>query len=735
MEFSDPRPLGKRDAELFLISVLMLFLELVLIRWIGTEARIFAYLGNLILVACFFGAGMGCYLATRRVAMAHLGMNLLLLTFIVANPLRLRELNLRNVTDWLARFEDSPVWEGWFTAPGLRTVAGLVFVGVVLYLVIFLFVPIGQALGRSMQDHPRVIRAYSVNIGGSLAGIWLFNALSHWATPPVVWFLVCAGLIAAVSLLTETGRRWVIIAAVVSAGIVWWGQPGTGRTIWSPYQKLTIWPLRVGRPPDLVQVGYVIEANNTGYQQIVDLSKDFTRAHPGLFDPRIVEISHYNTAMRFRPGARRVLILGAGSGGNAAGALRHGAEQVDCVEIDPRIYELGKELHAERPYDSPRVRMFVDDARSFLKQATGPYDLIWFALLDTHPGSAYNNVRLDHYVYTMQSLREAKRLLAPDGVLVMNFGARRLWIADRLWGMVREVFQQEPVSFFAGSPPPQYGSSGEFTLVTADRPFSLESVADSSLRDYITSHSLREFVRSGSLPDAAASPFRERFSGITRPTTDDWPFLYLQTPRIPKLHLVTMLTLIGTVALVGRKTLGLKGGMDEHFAALGAAFLLLEVQTVSRATLLFGTTWIVNAIVISAALVMILCANLVAFRWPRCPQIPIVVGLGVTVSSLALVPLDWFNTLPLTTRIVAASAFLTAPIFFAGLIFIRSFASCSDKSRALGSNLVGALMGGLLESVAYVTGIRALIVLVAVFYAIALLWRPRLDLDAGASSA
>jgi spermidine synthase len=727
--------LVRRDVELFLISVLMLFLELVLIRWIGTEARIFAYLGNLILVACFFGAGMGCYLASRPVAMTHLGMNLLVLTVIVANPFRLGSFNLRKVTDWLARFEDSPVWEGLATAPGLRTVAGLMFVGLVLYLVVFLFIPIGQALGRSMQDHPRVIRAYSFNIGGSLAGIWLFNALSHWATPPVVWFLVCAALIAAVSLLIETGKNWVIIAAAVSAAIVWWGQPRTTRTVWSPYQKLTIWPLRVGTPSDLVPCGYFIEANNTGYQQIVDLSRDFTLAHPRLFDPEIVETSHYNMAMRFRPGARRVLILGAGSGGNAAGALRHGAEQVDCVEIDPRIYELGKELHPERPYDSPRVRMFVDDARSFLKQATGTYDLIWFALLDTHPGSAYNNVRLDHYVYTMQSLREAKRLLAPDGVLVMNFGARRLWIADRLWGMVRDVFEQEPLSFFAGAPPPQYGSSGEFTLVTANRPFSLASVANPSLREYIASHSLREFVRSVSPSEAAASPFRDRFFGITRPTTDDWPFLYLQTPRIPKLHLVTMLTLMATVFVAGRQTLGLRSGLDAHFAALGAAFLLLEVQTVSRATLLFGTTWVVNAIVISAALVMILCANLVALQWPRCPQILIIGGLAVTVSSLALVPLDWFNALSLTPRIVVASAFLTAPIFFAGLIFIRSFASCPDKPRALGSNLVGALVGGLLESVAYVTGIRALVVLVAVFYTIALLRRPHLESNAGASPA
>ena len=49
--------LFRHDAEIFIVSTLILYLELVLIRWIGTEIRIFAYLGNLVLVICFFG---GC---------------------------------------------------------------------------------------------------------------------------------------------------------------------------------------------------------------------------------------------------------------------------------------------------------------------------------------------------------------------------------------------------------------------------------------------------------------------------------------------------------------------------------------------------------------------------------------------------------------------------------------------------------------------------------------------------
>jgi hypothetical protein len=80
-------PLFRCDMELLLLGALVLFMELLLIRWIGTEIRVFAYLGNLILVVCFFGTGLGCYLGSRPVSLLRLGGNLLLLVTLVANPL------------------------------------------------------------------------------------------------------------------------------------------------------------------------------------------------------------------------------------------------------------------------------------------------------------------------------------------------------------------------------------------------------------------------------------------------------------------------------------------------------------------------------------------------------------------------------------------------------------------------------------------------------------------------
>jgi hypothetical protein len=288
----------------------------------------------------------------------------------------------------------------------------------------------------------------------------------------------------------------------------------------------------------------------------------------------------------------------------------------------------------------------------------------------------------------------------------------RRWVADRLVGMARDVFGHEPLAYVVTEIPRQCGGGGNLAVICGRQPVTLANVSDPALREFIRTHQIQ-------LP------------GTTRPTTDDWPYLYLQHATIPKLHIATSLAMLAVVALARRRAFGFTQGLDWHFFALGAAFLLLEVQTVSRATLLFGMTWAVNAIVISALLVMILLANFAAARWPGLPRRFAVAGLTVTVTALALVPLDWFNGLGVGTKLLAASAFLTAPVFFSGLIFIRSFAACDDKARALGSNLIGALVGGLLESLSFVTGLRALVLLVGVFYVIALWLRPAPEIQAG----
>ena len=91
---------------------------------------------------------------------------------------------------------------------------------------------------------------------------------------------------------------------------------------------------------------------------------------------------------------------------------------VDVVEIDPVIYSLGKRLHPDHPYDSPKVHVILTTHRSYLRQLQGTIRCHRFRLgRFAHNNFGYSNMRIDNYVYTEDSFREAKNLLKPTGVL------------------------------------------------------------------------------------------------------------------------------------------------------------------------------------------------------------------------------------------------------------------------------------------------------------------------------
>jgi hypothetical protein len=211
--------------------------------------------------------------------------------------------------------------------------------------------------------------------------------------------------------------------------------------------------------------------------------------------------------------------------------------------------------------------------------------------------------------------------------------------------------------------------------------------------------------------------------------TDDWPYLYLEARRIPALYYL----LIGVMVLIFvRSSRKWKAGENKalvdrtfwHFFFLGAAFLLLEVQNISKASVVLGNTWQVNAVIISSVLGMALIANWVAYRFPRLPVVPVYFLLIAVSIGLYFVDLARFGFLPYPTKAAIVGALTSLPMLFSGIVFVRSFAAAPDKSNALGANLIGALAGALLQSVTFVIGIKALLLIVAAFYLLSLLTAP-----------
>jgi hypothetical protein len=142
--------------------------------------------------------------------------------------------------------------------------------------------------------------------------------------------------------------------------------------------------------------------------------------------------------------------------------------------------------------------------------------------------------------------------------------------------------------------------------------------------------------------------------------------------------------------------------------------------------LLFGSTWVVNSIVFFAILVMILLSNLYVWLFRPRRLWPYYGLLGASLLLNALVPLGTYLALSEAVRLVISCAVVFVPIFFAGVIFAVSFVATAQPDVAFGSNIAGALLGGLSEFFSVVTGFNSLLLIALAYYLIAAAFRCRL---------
>ncbi len=708
---------SKPLVNLALVSVLTLYLELLLIRWISTEVTLFAYLQNIVLVVCFLGMGVGFFSSKRPIRWGRSIVSLLLLALLFVIP-PLRHL-YRSISGMLAFLHDYVIWGA--VVPGLDVVgvriamflASAIAALILMILIAQPFIPLGRLIGRLMDEAPRPIVAYSVNIAGSLAGIWLFAILSVLEQPPVVWFSLLAFMYLPF-IGPKENRGLLRVAGLVACVIAVQSATRLDRAeqvLWSPYQKLA---LVSGESREGILPGnWVVEVNNSSYQGMLDLHD--TSAPPGSSDSmRAAMAGQYDLPYLFHPKAGQVLIVGAGTGNDVAGALRAGIDSIVAVEIDPSIIDLGREYHPERPYDDSRVSVVVDDARSFFTRNQDSWDIVVFGLLDSHTTTAMTNARLDHYVYTKESLEIVRDMLAPDGIVFLTFQSQQPYIGDRIAGALREVFGHEPEFFWI--PQGETGWGGLAFVIG---------------RSNEVSERLAEFPELAERVEVMKRRQPTNITYTTRLATDDWPYLYLDQARIPLLYvLFGFLTALLLFRIMSWNGLSIRRFVEDwdrgswHFFFLGAGFLLLEVQNISKASVALGNTWLVSAVIISGVLGMILLANLVVLKRPEIELRAVWIGLLTSVVALYFFDLASLGALPYPAKALLVGAITTLPMFFAGIVFARSFAVTPAKDHALGANLWGALVGAGLQSVSFLFGIRFLLVLVLGFYVLALLTDP-----------
>jgi hypothetical protein len=559
-------------------------------------------------------------------------------------------------------------------AEGLRTdetfAVNVAIMTLLFCAVAWLFVCLGARLGELFATAPP-LRAYAIDLAGSLAGVITAVALAALGTTPPWWIFFAAAPV----LLWHS--RSVMSLIAFAATIVFAALSIDGARF-SPYNRID-----VKHTPGTRE--YVLSANRDFHQYILDF----------VTPKRVRERTLYELPFRLAARHGTAMIVGAGTGNDVAAALNSGFTSIDAVEIDPVIHDVGR-LHPRQPYADRRVHSIITDARAFVTATRHSYDVVCYGLLDSHSMfSSMSTLRLDNYVYTTEALKQAWRHVADGGVMSISFMVfQQRFIADRIARNLRLATGETPLVFH---------QPYDYTYVFVCAKGIPESVIASHLEGFEIVRDLQQDIR---------------------PSTDDWPFLYISPGTFP-IGYVIILGIVLLIAIVSARAAYGAGfytrrRFDVPMFFLGAAFLLIEARSVTDLSLLFGSTWIVNAAVFAGVLIVAAIANaMVQWRGDALVGGAIVLLLA-SVAANYLISNEAISRLPLGVARLVGVTINVLPIGFAGILFSTLLRRSPDAVASLGSNLLGAVAGGIIEYSTMLFGLRAMVLIAGALYVLAI---------------
>ena len=392
------------------LSFLMLFVELALIRWTGSNILYLSYFSNFILLASFLGIGLGFLRGDARRELfpfAVIGLTALV-AFVRIFPVEIDRSGTELI--FFGALGTQTGLPPWLTLP-------ILFLGVAGVMTL-----IGEGVARTFRRFSP-LDAYRLDILGSLAGIIAFSVLSFVGAPPLAWGAVIA--VTLVLLVDRRSRIWQL--PVLAIMLVLLGLESVVPTdTWSPYYKIRL----ITQPSGAV----TLLVNGIPHQTMEPAAR------------RLDTVTLYGLVyQRTRSTPKDVLIVGAGTGVDVAVALREGVRHVDAVEIDPRIHAIGLQQNPDRAFQDPRVTSYVNDGRAFLEQTTRRYDLILFALPDSLTLVAgQSSLRLESYLFTTEAMQSARAHLTAGGAFGEYNYYREDWLVDRLAGTLQQVYGRPP---------------------------------------------------------------------------------------------------------------------------------------------------------------------------------------------------------------------------------------------------------------------------------------------------
>jgi hypothetical protein len=673
--------------QLFTVSFITLFLELMIIRWVPANIRLIAYYANMMLISSFLGIGLGALMKGK-------GLNLFrFFPYILAVDVIFLIICRRVCIPGFS------VECRYYSVP--PSIINFIVVICIFLLNTTIFVPLGEKIGQLFDALPRLL-AYSWDLGGSLLGTITFGCFSFLFFSPFIGFLIVLVLY---FLLISNRSKWMaLIPLSICLGCVYLSSPK--EAIWSPYHYVTIKErgekekILISNSPKNIRTmtdppRYRVMVNQYFYQYHGTIKFErYTKDTKSYNSVKNDFISH-TFPYQLKPSPERVLVVGSGGGKEVEGALLNGSKYIDAVEIDPVIVNISKKINASGVYFDPRVHLEINDARAFFTNAKPVYDLIIFGYLDSQAlFSSMSNIRLDGFVHTVESYRTAYNLLKEDGLLSLSFAAGTDWMMEKLILMMLEATGKIPIVYTRGR-----------VISASGGPISI----------YVPKDQLDPPASHGKFQRMNLQSSLLENDNISL-ATDDWPFLYLKKRGISMdyLAVIAALILISFYIIFGASRL--KWGIQQtHFFFLGLGFLLLETKSITDCSLYFGATWFVTMLVVTGILLMVLCANLLAMRL-RSFSPYFYLPLIASMILLYFVPNDFILGFSFFVRLLWVLIFVPLPVLFAGLIFSTTFRESKSASSCFGANLIGATIGGFAEYLSMVIGFQTLSLLIIVAY-------------------
>jgi spermidine synthase len=678
-----------------LVTMVSLLLELVMIRWLASVFPVFAFFKNFTLLACFLGLGAGYAVAEKQPCAPALVLPMLALFVGVITLLRYDLGGANEVFAGLPMSEQTAIhiWMdrlGWLRMLQ-QSVPLYLLLGMSFVLCACICYPVGQLCGKLLQSTD-ALKAYGLNLVGSIVGVMVLFVMSLFWLPPTIWFTAVAGVLLFFVLSRDTRLPIGVASFCLLLTVLSWPVQTEIQRIYSPYQLLE----RMTKPDGLMN----ILSGGAYYQKVFNLSEG-NRGHESDED-RYVR-AYYEFPFNFKKKPERVAIVGAGSGNDVAAALRMGASHVDAIEIDPAIAFMGKSSHPEHPYDDPRVTLNINDARNFFRTAHQQYDLIIYGVLDSHTALSHaSNLRVDSYVYTREGIAEAFKLLKPDGVMSIAFALPN----ESLGFKLSHILQDIP---------------------GAGKPLAVRVGYDSNT----TTAFISQKGRAVAMPDTnafAAIGFTNVSDYFAKPypaasiPTDDWPFFYMVSRTYPVSYMIALGMVLALSYMFVRKTIGWSEPVERGylpFFFLGAGFMLVETKAITELGLHLGGTWFVIAATIVMVLMMAFLANLMVQRKlvPRTGLAYLGLFLSLLVGYFYARNHELVALASPLANLMVSCVLLTVPLFFSGIVFSTLIGKAEvNISTALAYNLMGALFGGLMEYNSMYFGFAFLYLLAIGFY-------------------